>query len=60
MNNVFEVPDLDLAGHKEVLHSGAVALVEARVVQPNAELQGVPQLGVLRRSRGLENNTAAS
>ena len=49
----WEMPNLDLAGHEEVLHCRAVALVEARVVQPDAELQGVPQLGVLRRSRGL-------
>jgi hypothetical protein len=39
---------LDLAAHEELLHQGAVGLVQAGVVQPDAELQRVPQLRILQ------------
>ncbi len=44
-------PHLDLAAHKEVLHERAVGLAQAGVVQADAELQRVAQVGVLRAAR---------
>ena len=38
---------LDLAGNKQVLHSGAVTVIQAGMVQPYAKLQAVAQAGVL-------------
>ena len=40
--------DLDLACHKEGLRDGPVALAETSMVESNAELQGMPEIGLLQ------------
>ena len=52
------LPHLNPAVHKELLHKGAVGLIQAGVVQPDAELHRVPQLRVLQHA-GLCSGTSA-
>ena len=44
----WQVARLDLPGHEQVLHSGAIAVVQPGMVQPDPKLQAVPQVCVLR------------
>ena len=51
-----QVGHLNLAGNEKVLHSGAVAVVEACMVQPNAKLQAVPEVSILHAATSLSRN----
>lgn len=46
------MPHLDLAGNEQILDYGAVGLVEAGMVQPNAKLQRVAQVAILQHQKG--------